>query len=68
MRQVIVGLEDAGAEIAATIAKDCFEWLDAPVERLGAKDIPIAFSKILERATLPYEADVDEALRRLLAY
>ena len=57
-----------GAEIAATIAKDCFEWLDAPVERLGAKDIPIAFSKILERATLPYEADVDEALRRLLAY
>ncbi len=57
-----------GAEIAAWIADHCFEWLDAPVKRIGALDIPIAFSRVLERATLPSEDDVREALEGLLAY
>lgn len=57
-----------GAEIAAWIADNCFEWLDAPVKRIGALDIPIAFSRVLERATLPSEDDVREALEGLLAY
>ncbi|MCA9543085.1 MAG: hypothetical protein KC613_01810, partial [Myxococcales bacterium] len=57
-----------GAEIAARIASDCFEWLDAPVRRVAAKDVPIGFSRILERATLPDESDVIDALRALLAY
>lgn len=57
-----------GAEIAATAAKVCFEWLDAPITRVGAKDIPIGFSRILERATLPYEEDVFEAMQALARY
>jgi len=57
-----------GAEIAAWVSQNVFEWLDAPIQRLGAKDIPIGFSRILERATLPYEGDVAEALDTLLAY
>lgn len=57
-----------GAEIAAYVAANAFEWLDAPIERVGAKDIPIGFSRILERATLPYEADVQAALDNILAY
>ena len=57
-----------GAEIAATIGRSCFEWLDAPVARLGAKDVPIGFSRILERATLPDEDAVAAALDELLAY
>ena len=57
-----------GAEISATISRHLFEWLDAPVYRLGAKDIPIAFSRILERATLPYEEDVLQQLRELAGY
>jgi 2-oxoisovalerate dehydrogenase E1 component len=57
-----------GAEVAARVGLECFEWLDAPVMRVGAKDVPIAFSRILERATLPSEGDVTEALRKLLAY
>jgi pyruvate/2-oxoglutarate/acetoin dehydrogenase E1 component len=57
-----------GAEIAATAAKVCFEWLDAPISRIGAKDIPIGFSRILERATLPYEEDVLEAMQALAQY
>ena len=57
-----------GAEISATISRHLFEWLDAPVYRLGAKDIPIAFSRILERATLPYEEDVLNQLREIANY
>jgi 2-oxoisovalerate dehydrogenase E1 component len=57
-----------GAEISATISRHLFEWLDAPVYRLGAKDIPIGFSRILERATLPYEEDVLAQLREVANY
>ena len=57
-----------GAEIVAWSAQNVFEYLDAPVARVAAKDIPIGFSKILERATLPYEAHVHTALESLLKY
>lgn len=57
-----------GAEIVARIASDLFEWLDAPVRRVAALDVPIAFSRILEKATLPSEADVTSALQDLLSY
>ncbi|MCA9541182.1 MAG: hypothetical protein KC620_19915 [Myxococcales bacterium] len=57
-----------GAEIAAWIAEHCFEWLDAPVRRVGALDVPIGFSRILERATLPDEQSVRDALEALIAY
>ena len=57
-----------GAEIVAWTAQNVFEWLDAPIARVAAKDIPIGFSKILERATLPYEAHVHAALEDLLKY
>lgn len=57
-----------GAEIAAWIADNCFEWLDAPVKRIGALDVPVAFSRVLERATLPSEDDVRSTLEALLAY
>jgi 2-oxoisovalerate dehydrogenase E1 component len=57
-----------GAEVVAWVSQNVFEWLDAPVQRVGAKDIPVGFSKILERAILPYEADVHAALTDLLNY
>lgn len=57
-----------GAEIAAQAGELAFEWLDAPVMRLGAKDVPVAFSRILERAILPQEEDVHAAMSRLAAY
>lgn len=57
-----------GAEIAASIADKLFEWLDAPVRRVAALDVPIAFSRVLEKAILPQEADVLEALHALLEY
>ncbi len=56
-----------GAEIAATISRDAFECLDAPVERLGGLDTPIPFSKALEETFSP-RGRLVPALRALLAY
>ena len=54
-----------GAEVAATIAKECFQDLDAPVERLGGLDIPVPFSKKLEELFMP-KARLTATLRTLL--
>jgi len=55
-----------GAEIAARVGHDAFEYLDAPIERVGAKDSPIPFSPVLEKFILPDDEDVIEAVRRTL--
>jgi 2-oxoisovalerate dehydrogenase E1 component beta subunit len=57
-----------GAEIAATIAEEAFEHLDAPPKRLAAPDTPVPFSPELERAFIPQAADVAAALRELAEY
>lgn len=56
-----------GAEVAATIAQFGFEWLDAPVVRLGALDTPVPFSPALEKLHSP-EDRLPAALKALLAY
>jgi 2-oxoisovalerate dehydrogenase E1 component len=57
-----------GAEIAARIAADLFDYLDAPVMRVGSKDAPVPFSRILERAVLPQVEDVYDAALKLAEY
>ena len=57
-----------GAEIAATIAEEAFEQLDAPVRRLAAPDAPVPFAPTLEKAFIPQVDDVAAALRDLAAY
>jgi 2-oxoisovalerate dehydrogenase E1 component beta subunit len=57
-----------GAEIAATIAEEAFEDLDAPVRRLTAPDTPVPFSPPLEKAFIPQVEDVVGTLRELLDY
>jgi 2-oxoisovalerate dehydrogenase E1 component beta subunit len=57
-----------GAEVAALIAEEAFEDLDAPVGRLTAPDVPIPFSPALEQRVLPGLDDMKEACRELLAY
>ena len=47
-----------GAEIAATIAEEAFEHLDAPVKRIAAPDTPVPFSPPLEKAFIPQVDDV----------
>jgi 2-oxoisovalerate dehydrogenase E1 component beta subunit len=57
-----------GAEIAAQVAEEAFENLDAPIKRVAAPDTPIPFSPPLEKAFIPQVADVASALRELVAY
>jgi 2-oxoisovalerate dehydrogenase E1 component beta subunit len=57
-----------GAEIAATIAEEAFEDLDAPVKRIAAPDTPVPFSPQLEKAFIPQVDDVVNGLRELAEY
>ena len=56
-----------GGELAATVGREAFEWLDAPVVRLGALDTPVPFAKALEAQFSP-KGRLLPALRELLAY
>jgi 2-oxoisovalerate dehydrogenase E1 component len=73
INRVIVAHEDQltcgfGAEIAARIAGDLFEHLDAPVRRVGALDTPVAYNPELEDAILPQTADVLKAIQETAKY
>ena len=57
-----------GAEIAATVGEESFEYLDAPVVRVAAPDTPVPFSPPLEKAFIPQVDDVVQAIERLAAY
>jgi pyruvate/2-oxoglutarate/acetoin dehydrogenase E1 component len=57
-----------GAEVAALVAEQAFEHLDAPLGRLTAPDVPIPFSPPLEQRVLPGLEDMKEACRELIAY
>jgi 2-oxoisovalerate dehydrogenase E1 component beta subunit len=57
-----------GAEIAALIAQEAFDYLDAPVMRVASLDVPVPFSPALERAVLPSLDKVTATARQLLEY
>ena len=58
-----------GAEVAAIIAKDGFEYLDAPIQRVAAPDVPsFPYSPILEDALLPGPTNIVKTARELSAY
>ena len=56
-----------GAEIAATVAREGFWDLDAPIERIGATATPPPYAPDLEKAWLPDRDDIADAIRRLAA-
>jgi acetoin:2,6-dichlorophenolindophenol oxidoreductase subunit beta len=53
-----------GAEVAAVLQYLAFDWLDAPIERVGAKFAPLAFAPVMEQFIVPQTADVLAAIRR----
>jgi acetoin:2,6-dichlorophenolindophenol oxidoreductase subunit beta len=53
-----------GAEIAAVVQHQAFDWLDAPVERVGAKFAPLPFAPVMEEYVVPHAKDVLEAIQR----
>jgi len=71
--RVIVAYEDAiswgyGAEIAASIANDCFAWLDAPVKRVASTDTYVGYAPRLEDAILPQVEDFARAYIELAEF
>jgi pyruvate dehydrogenase E1 component beta subunit len=52
-----------GAEIAARIMEKAFDYLDAPVARVSAKDVPMPYAANLEKLALPSIAEVVEAVK-----
>ena len=52
-----------GAEVAAGLQDRCFDYLDAPIARLGGAEVPMPYAKDLERAAIP---SVDDIVRRSL--
>ena len=71
--KVLIAHEDTltggfGAEIAAILAAEVFERLDAPIMRVAAKDAPVPYGPGLENAMLPQESDIVVALEKLAQY
>ena len=71
--RVVIAHEDQltcgfGAELAARIADELFEFLDAPVRRVAALDTPVAYCPDLEEVILPQSADVLKAIQAIAHY
>jgi 2-oxoisovalerate dehydrogenase E1 component len=71
--RVVIAHEDQltcgfGAEIAARLSEEMFEYLDAPVRRVAALDCPVAYAPVLEEAILPSSSDVLKAIRAQASY
>jgi pyruvate dehydrogenase E1 component beta subunit len=56
-----------GSELTAVIQHGAFDWLDAPIERVGAKFAPLAFAPAMEQWAVPHADDVLAAIRRTVA-
>jgi len=70
--RVVVVSEDTaragvGAELAAQIAHDAFDYLDAPVERVSADNTPIPFAPAAQDRVIPNQADILNAIRKVLS-
>ena len=55
-----------GAEVAAVIQYGAFDWLDAPIERVGAKFSPLPFAPVMEEFVIPHAKDVLAAVKRAI--
>src|SRR5215212_2576677 len=55
-----------GAEIATRVQEAAFDYLDAPIQRVAGKNVPIPYAQVLERAALPGKEEIVEAIRRVL--
>jgi len=56
-----------GGEVAARVAEECFASLRAPIKRVASKDVPMPFAPSLESAIVPAAADIEKAIRDIVA-
>ncbi|HWP48549.1 MAG TPA: pyruvate dehydrogenase complex E1 component subunit beta [Candidatus Limnocylindrales bacterium] len=57
-----------GAQIAEIIYRKAFDYIDAPIERVAARNVPMPYAKNLEMATIPNKARVIEAVKKVLYF
>jgi len=55
-----------GAEIAARIYEEAFDYVDAPIRRVAQKEVPLPYNRNLEQMALPQENDIIQAVREVL--
>jgi pyruvate dehydrogenase E1 component beta subunit len=55
-----------GAEIAAIVMTECFDWLDAPAQRVSGKDVPLPYAANLERMAVPQVEEIAAAARAVV--
>ena len=71
--RIVIAHEDQltcgfGAELAARISDELFDYLDAPIKRVAALDCPVAYAPVLEERILPGSPDVLKAIRTVARY
>ncbi len=55
-----------GAEVAAIVMEKAFDWLDGPVVRISAPDVPMPFNPDLELAVIPSQQMIEDAIRKIV--
>lgn len=55
-----------GAEVTAMVVEKAFDWLDAPIVRVGAPDVPMPYNDELERSVIPSQGRIAQAIREVL--
>ena len=63
----MTGVQTCALPISAVVQYQAFDWLDAPIERVGAKFCPLPFAPVMEEFVVPHAADVLEAIKRTVA-
>ena len=63
-----VGRAGFGAEIAALVVREAFDYLDAPIERVAAVPVPVPFAPVMENFVIPDSEQITEAARKLVRY
>jgi len=54
------------SEVVSIVSEKAFDYLDAPIRRIGAKDAPVPFNPILENYVLPQVQDIVITIREML--
>lgn len=57
---------NVGAEVAAQIQQECFDWMDAPVKRVAAMDIPLPYAREIEQMALPSPEKIIQAVKEVV--
>jgi pyruvate dehydrogenase E1 component beta subunit len=55
-----------GAEIAARLYEEAFDYIDAPIRRVAQKEVPLPYNQALEQMALPQREDIIEAVKGIV--